>query len=75
MFKRLMILWDRGARRSSWGQLPLGLHPDNQVARRARAAGRTYWSTFNAIEQFGAHPDKGTEHAAKAALTKPTKKA
>ncbi len=39
-----------------------------QVTRERERQDRTYWSAFNAIEQFGEHLDVGTEQRAMAAL-------
>jgi arabinogalactan endo-1,4-beta-galactosidase len=41
---------------------------NQQVTRERERQDRTYWSTFNAIEQFGEHPDSGTEQKAKSVL-------
>jgi len=39
-----------------------------QVTRERDRQDRTYWSAFNAIEQFGEHPGADTEQKAKSAL-------
>ena len=39
-----------------------------QVTRERERQDRTYWSAFNAIEQFGEHPGADTEQKAKLAL-------
>lgn len=67
MYKRLLIFGIAGL------FLVLGLnyvliYPLNQVKREIERQDKVYWSTFNAIEQFGAQPDKDSEQKAKAAL-------
>jgi hypothetical protein len=68
MFKRLMILGIAGLAFILGANYLLVYTLNKQVTRERERQDLTYWSTFNAIEQFGAHPDKNTEHAAKAAL-------
>ena len=68
MFKRLMILGIAGLAFVLGANYLLVYTLNQQVARERERQDRTYWSTFNAIEQFGAHPDKGTEQQAKTAL-------
>ncbi len=41
---------------------------NQQVVRERERQDRVYWSTFNAIEQYGERPDTGTEQKAKSAL-------
>jgi hypothetical protein len=64
MFKRLMILGIAGVV-FVLGANYLLVYTLNQERERQD---RTYWSTFNAIEQFGEHPGTGTEQIAKSAL-------
>jgi hypothetical protein len=64
MFKRLMILGIAGVV-FVLGANYLLVYTLNQERERQD---RTYWSTYNAIEQFGAHPDAVSELKAKAAL-------
>jgi hypothetical protein len=64
MFKRLMILGIAGLV-SVLGANYLLVYTLNKERERQD---RTYWSTYNAIEQFGEHPDAITELKAKAAL-------
>jgi len=68
MFKRLMILGIAGIAFVLGANYLLVYTLNKQVTRERERRDRTYWSTFNAIEQFGAHPDKVTEQKAKAAL-------
>ena len=45
------------------------IYPLNQTVTRERdRQDKVYWSTFNAIEQYGAQPDKDSEEKAKIAL-------
>jgi hypothetical protein len=45
------------------------IYPLNQTVRHERERqDKVYWSTFNAIEHFGAQPDTDSEQKAKAAL-------
>jgi hypothetical protein len=67
MYKRLVIFGIAGL------FLVLGLnyillYPLSQVKREIERQDKIYWSAFNAIEQFGAQPDKDSEQKAKAAL-------
>ena len=64
MFKRLVILGIAGVV-FVLGANYLLVYTLNQERERQD---RTYWSTFNAIEQFGEHPDTGAEQKAKSAL-------
>ena len=41
---------------------------NQQVVRERNRQDNVYWKTFNAIEQFGEHPDTGNEQKAKATL-------
>jgi flagellar biosynthesis chaperone FliJ len=68
MFKRLMILGIAGLVFVLGANYLLVYTLKQQVTRERERQDRTYWSTFNAIEQFGEHPDPGTEQKAKAAL-------
>ena len=67
MYKRLVIFGIAGL------FLVLGLnyillYPLSQVKREIERQDKIYWSAFNAIEQFGAQPDKDSEQKVKAAL-------
>jgi hypothetical protein len=68
MFKRLMILGVAGLAFILGANYLLVYTLNRQVARERERQDRTYWSAFNAIEQFGEHPDKVTELKAKASL-------
>jgi hypothetical protein len=68
MFKRLMILGIAGLAFILGANYLLVYTLNQQVAREREQQDRTYWSAFNAIEQFGEHPDKVTKEKAKAAL-------
>jgi hypothetical protein len=47
----------------------LFIYPLSQTINRERERqDKVYWSAFNAIEHFGAQPDKDSEQKAKAAL-------
>lgn len=47
----------------------LFIYPLSQTVNRERERqDKVYWSAFNAIEHFGAQPDKDSEQKAKAAL-------
>ena len=74
MFKRLMILGIAGLVFVLGANYLLVYTLNQQVTRERERQDRTYWSTFNAIEQFGEHPDTGTEQKAKAALDEATRK-
>ncbi len=67
MFKRLMILGIAGLAFVLGANYLLVYTLKQQVARERERQDRTYWSAFNAIEQFGEHPDKVTKEKAKAA--------
>jgi hypothetical protein len=68
MYKRLLIFGITGL----FFVLALSyllIYPLNQTVTRERERqDKVYWSTFNAIEHFGAQPDKDSEQKAKAAL-------
>jgi hypothetical protein len=68
MFKRLMILGIAGLVFVLGANYLLVHTLNQQVTRERERQDRTYWSAFNAIEQFGEHPDAGTEQKAKVAL-------
>jgi hypothetical protein len=74
MFKRLMILGIAGLVFVLGANYLLVYTLNQQVARERERQDRTYWSTFNAIEQFGQHPDAGTEQKAKTALNEASQK-
>ena len=68
MFKRLMILGIMGLTFVLGANYLLVYTLNQQVTRERERQDRTYWSAFNAVEQFGEHADKVTEQKAKAAL-------
>jgi hypothetical protein len=68
MFKRLMILGIAGLVFVLGANYLLVYTLNQQITRERERQDRTYWSAFNAIEQFGEHADKVTEQKAKAAL-------
>jgi hypothetical protein len=68
MFRRLMIFGIAGLVFVLGANYLLVYTLNQQVTHERERQDRTYWSTFNAIEQFGQHPDTGTEQKAKAAL-------
>jgi hypothetical protein len=68
MFKRLMILGIAGLVFILGANYLLVYTMKQQVARERDWQDGTYWSAFNAIEQFGEHPGKVTEQKAKASL-------
>ena len=68
MFKRLMILGLAGVAFVLGANYLLIYTLNQQATRERERQDRAYWSAYNAIEQFGEHPDKGSEHAAQAAL-------
>jgi len=68
MFKRLMILGLAGVAFVLGANYLLVYTLNQQAMRERERQERAYWSAYNAIEQFGEHPDKGSEHAAQAAL-------
>jgi hypothetical protein len=68
MFKRLMILGIAGLTFVLGANYLLVYTLNQQVKRERERQNRTYWSAFNAVEQFGEHADKVTEQKAKAAL-------
>ena len=45
-----------------------------QITRERERQDRNYWSAYNAIVQFGQHPDSATEQKAKAALDEASRK-
>jgi hypothetical protein len=68
MYKRLLIFGITGLF-FVLGLNYLVIYPLQQtVTRELERQDKVYWSTFNAIEQFGAQPDNASEQKAKAAL-------
>jgi hypothetical protein len=68
MYKRLLIIGIIGLF-FVLGLNYLLIYPLNQTVTRERERqDKVYWSTFNAIEHFGAQPDDDSEQKAKAAL-------
>jgi hypothetical protein len=45
-----------------------------QITRERERQDRNYWSAYNAIVEFGQHPDSATEQKAKAALDEASRK-
>jgi hypothetical protein len=45
-----------------------------QITRERERQDRNYWSAYNAIVQFGQHPDSATEQKAKVALDEASRK-
>jgi hypothetical protein len=45
-----------------------------QITRERERQDRNYWSAYNAIVQFGQHPDSASEQKAKAALDEASRK-
>src|SRR5260370_7253728 len=74
MFKRLMILGIVGLVFVLGANYLLVYTLKQQVTRERDRQDRTYWSAFNAIEQFGEHPGTDTEQKAKAALNEARQK-
>jgi len=74
MFKRLMILGIVGLVFVLGVNYLLVYTLKQQVTRERDRQDRTYWSAFNAIEQFGEHPGADTEQKAKAALNEASQK-
>ncbi len=68
MFKRLMILGIMGLTFVLGANYLLVYTLNQQATRERERQDRTYWSAFNAVEQFGEHADQVTEQKAKAAL-------
>ena len=68
MFKRLMILGIMGVTFVLGANYLLVYTLNQQATRERERQDRTYWSAFNAVEQFGEHADQVTEQKAKAAL-------
>jgi DNA phosphorothioation-dependent restriction protein DptG len=68
MYKRLLILGVTGLF-FVLGLSYLLIYPLRETVTRERERqDKIYWSTFNAIQQFGVQPDKDSEQKAKAAL-------
>ena len=74
MFKRLMILGIAGLTFVLGANYLLVYTLNQQVTRERERQDRTYWSTFNAIQQFGQRPDTNTEQKAKVALNEASQK-
>ena len=68
MYKRIVVLGIMGLTFVLGANYLLVYTLNQQVARERNRQDNVYWKTFNAIEQFGEHPDTGTEQKAKAAL-------
>jgi hypothetical protein len=68
MYKRLLIIGVTGLF-FVLGLNYLLIYPlKDRVTRERERQDKVYWSTFNAIQHFGAQPDKNSEQKAKAAL-------
>ena len=68
MYKRIVVLGILGLLFVLGVSYLLVYTLSQQVVRERERQDRVYWSTFNAIEQFGERPDTGTEQKAKSAL-------
>src|SRR4029077_20450748 len=68
MFKRLMILGVVVLVFVLGANYLLVYTVKQQMTRERERQDRTYWSAFNAVEQFGEHADAHTEQKAKSAL-------
>ncbi len=68
VFKRLIILGIAGLTFVLGANYLLVYTLKQQMTRERERQDRTYWSAFNAVEQFGEHADQVSEQKAKAAL-------
>jgi len=68
MYKRIVVLGIVGLTFVLGANYLLVYTLNQQVVRERNRQDNIYWKTFNAIEQFGEHPDKGAAEKAKAAL-------
>ena len=68
MYKRIVVLGIVGLSFALGANYLLVYTLNRQMVRERERQDRVYWSTFNAIEQFGERPDTGTEQKARSAL-------
>jgi len=74
MFKRLAILGIAGLIFVLGANYLLVYTLKQQVTRERERQDQNYWGVYNAIVQFGQHPDSVTEQKAKAALDEASRK-
>jgi len=68
MYKRIVVLGIMGLTFVLGANYLLVYTLNQQVVRERERQDNVYWKTFNAIEQFGEHPNTSSEQKAKAAL-------
>jgi hypothetical protein len=74
MFKRLAILGIAGIVFVLGANYLLVYTLKQQVTRERERQDQNYWGAYNAIVQFGQHPDSTSEQRAKAALDEASQK-
>ena len=74
MFKRLAILGIAGIVFVLGANYLLVYTLKQQVTRERERQDQNYWGAYNAIVQFGQHPDSASEQRAKAALDEASRK-
>jgi len=74
MFKRLAILGIAGLIFVLGTNYLLVYTLKQQVTRERERQEQNYWGAYNAIVQFGQHPDSASEQRAKAALDEASRK-
>ncbi len=74
MFKRLAILGIAGIVFVLGANYLLVYTLKQQVTRERERQDQNYWGAYNAIVQFGQHPDSTSEQRAKAALDEASRK-
>jgi hypothetical protein len=74
MFKRLAILGIAGIVFVLGANYLLVYTLKQQVTRERERQDQNYWGAYNAIVQFGQHPDSTSEQKAKAALDEASRK-
>src|SRR6267154_5255776 len=74
VFKRLIILGIAGLTFVLGANYLLVYTLKQQMTRERERQDRTYWSAFNAVEQFGERADKVSEQKAEAALDEASRK-
>ena len=74
MFKRLAILGIAGLIFVLGTNYLLVYTLKQQVTRERERQDQNYWGAYNAIVQFGQHPDSASEQRAKAALDEASRK-
>ncbi len=75
MFKRLAILGIAGIVFVLGANYLLVYTLKQQVSRERERQDQNYWGAYNAIVQFGQHPDSTSEQRAKAALDEASRNA